>query len=143
VAERPDQSGRGKGKKMLTKRQPKARQKSQSDSPAPAIFDRAHLHQYTAGDGTLERELIGLFLAQFDPIRAQLSAAASADDWKFAAHTIKGSARSIGAPQIAALAEEIEAIGHDGAKRKRKAKVLARLVRAMAAFAVEAEKVVG
>ena len=129
---------------MLTKRQPKARQKSRSDSPDPAIFDRAHLHQYTAGDGALERELIGLFLAQFVPIRAQLSAAESADDWKFAAHTIKGSARSIGAPQIAALAEEIEAIGRNGAKKKgkAKAKVLARLDKAIAAFAVEAEKVV-
>jgi HPt (histidine-containing phosphotransfer) domain-containing protein len=139
----PDQSGRDKGKKMLTKGLPKARRKSQAAGPDPAIFDRAHLHQYTAGDGALERELVGLFLAQFGPIRAQLSAAASADDWKFAAHTIKGSARSIGAPQIAALAEEIETIGHDGAKKKGKAKVLARLDKALAAFAVEAEKVVG
>lgn len=123
---------------MLTKRKSKARQKNGTGSPDPAIFDRAHLHQYTAGDGALEGELIGLFLGQFAPIRAQLDAAASADDWKFAAHTLKGSARSIGAPQIAALAEELEVIGHG----RGRAKVLARLDKAMATFAVEAEKVI-
>lgn len=141
MAGRPGETGRDKGKKMLTKGRPKARQKSAADSPDPAIFDRAHLHQYTTGDGALEHELIGLFLGQFAPIRAQLDAAQSADDWKFAAHTLKGSARSIGAPQIAALAEELEAIGHGGTK-KGKARVLARLDKAMAAFAAEAEKVI-
>jgi HPt (histidine-containing phosphotransfer) domain-containing protein len=126
---------------MLTKGERKTRQKSETESPDPAIFDRAQLHQYTAGNGALERELIGLFLSQFTPIMTQLDAAASLDDWKFAAHTLKGSARSIGAPQIAALAEELEAIGRGGAKKGR-AKVLARLEKAMAAFAGEAEKIV-
>ncbi len=125
---------------MLTKGQPKARQKRQTDSPDPAIFDRSHLHQYTTGDGALERELIGLFLGQFEPIWTQLAVAASADDWKFAAHTLKGSARSIGAPKIAALAEKLEIIGYSGPKKGRAA-VLSQLDRAMAAFAAEAKKI--
>ena len=138
---RPDQAGRDKGKKMLTRGRNKTRQASNTEDADPAIFDRAQLHQYTAGDGALERELIGLFLGQFAPIRAQLDAAQSADDWKFAAHTLKGSARSIGAPKIAALAERLETMGYPGRKRGKEA-VLSKLDRAMAAFAIEAEKVV-
>jgi HPt (histidine-containing phosphotransfer) domain-containing protein len=137
----PDQAGRGKGKKMLTNGRTKRRQASKTEDADPAIFDRAQLHQYTAGDGALERELIGLFLGQFAPIRAQLDAARSGDDWKFAAHTLKGSARSIGAPKIAALAERLETMSYPGPKQRKQA-ILSELDRAMAAFALEAEKVV-
>lgn len=108
----------------------------------PAIFDRQHLSQYTGGDDALEGELIGLFLAQFTPVRAQLADAATEQDWKFAAHSIKGSARSIGAPRIATLAEEIEEIGLDG-PAERRTDVLTELDQAMAAFAAEAEKLLG
>jgi HPt (histidine-containing phosphotransfer) domain-containing protein len=137
---RPDQAGRDKGKKMLTRGRNKTRQASNTEDADPAIFDRAQLHQYTAGDGALERELIGLFLGQFAPIRAQLDAARSADDWKFTAHTLKGSARSIGAPKIAALAERLETMGYPRPKQRKQA-ILSELDRAMAAFAIEAEKV--
>lgn len=108
----------------------------------PTIFDRAHLRQYTNGDENLERELLGLFLGQFTPIRTQLHAAAQADDWKFAAHTLKGSARSIGAAQIGALAEKLELIGFT-APADIRATALAELDQAMAGFAAEAEKAVG
>ncbi|WP_119391268.1 Hpt domain-containing protein [Taklimakanibacter lacteus] len=108
----------------------------------PAIFDRAHLRQYTSGDENLERELLGLFLGQFTPIRTQLHAAAKADDWKLAAHTLKGSARSIGAPQIGAVAEKLELTGFTAPADSRAA-VLAELDQAMAGFAAEAEKVLG
>lgn len=124
---------------MLTKGVAQATQKTDAGATDPAIFDRVHLSQYTGGDDALERELIGLFLAQFAPVRTQLDAAASADDWKFAAHSLKGSARSIGAPRIAALTEEIEDIGWTG-EAKLKKRVLAELDEAMAAFAAEAEK---
>ena len=114
------------------------------DGPAidldPAIFDRKHLRQYTSGDGALERELLGLFLGQFTPIRTKLHGAATANDWKFAAHTLKGSARSIGAPQIGALAEKLELMGFEAPADSR-AQVLADLDQALAAFAAEAEKV--
>ena len=105
-----------------------------------AIFDREHLQQYTSGDTALERELLGLFLGQFKPLRTQLAAAASADDWKFAAHTLKGSARSIGAPQIGTVAEKLELIGFS-APEDAKAQVLVELDLALAAFTAEAEKV--
>lgn len=106
----------------------------------PAIFDRKHLRQYTSGDEGLERELLGLFLGQFTPIRGQLHAAATADDWKFAAHTLKGSARSMGATEIGALAEKLELLGF-AAEADGKAQILADLDQAMSAFATEAEKI--
>jgi HPt (histidine-containing phosphotransfer) domain-containing protein len=133
--------GRDKGKKMLTRGRTKTRRRSKTEDCDPAIFDRTQLRQYTTGDGALERELIGLFLGQFAAIRAQLDAAQSADDWKFAAHTLKGSARSIGAPKLAALAESLETMGYRGPGKSKEA-ILSKLGRAMAAFAVEAEKVV-
>jgi HPt (histidine-containing phosphotransfer) domain-containing protein len=124
---------------MLTKGVAQANQNTDAGAADPAIFDREHLSQYTGGDDALERELVGLFLAQFAPVRAQLDEAASADDWKFAAHSLKGSARSIGAPRIAALTDEIEDLGWTGEARLKR-RVLAELDQAMAAFAAEAEK---
>lgn len=124
----------------MPKGQSDAEQRNERGEVDPAIFDRAHLSQYTGGDQTLERELVSLFLGQFAPIRAQLDAAASPQDWKFAAHSLKGSARSIGAPQIASLAEKLETIGHGGQEAGRKV-LLDKLDEAMAAFAAEIEKI--
>ena len=54
--------------------------KADAGIPDPAIFDREHLKQYTGGDEALERELLGLFLAQFAPARAQLDDTASPEE---------------------------------------------------------------
>lgn len=124
---------------MLTKGRARAGGEAQPEALDRAIFDREHLRQYTSGDEALERELVGLFLAQFAPMRAQLAETASGEEWKFAAHSLKGSARSIGAPQIAALAEKLETFGRGEAVKGRK-KVLAELDEAMAAFAAGVEK---
>lgn len=120
---------------MLTKGRAQTNRNADAGIPDPAIFDREHLKQYTGGDEALERELIGLFLAQFVPARAQLDDTASPEEWKFAAHSLKGSARSMGAPRIAALAEELENLG-----QRARSEVLAELDEAMAAFAATAEK---
>jgi HPt (histidine-containing phosphotransfer) domain-containing protein len=107
----------------------------------PAIFDRVHLSQYTGGDAALERELVTLFLDHFAPVRRQLEAAQSAYDWKFASHSLKGSARSIGAPQLATLAEKIEAMGFEAPEASKK-QALDELEAAMADFAGEVKKIV-
>lgn len=75
-----------------------------SDDP----IDRAHLARYTLGSLTLEREILGLFLAQLPLSIEQLRFAATDREWQVAAHTIKGSARAVGAWEIAALAREAE-----------------------------------
>jgi HPt (histidine-containing phosphotransfer) domain-containing protein len=76
--------------------------------PDPAVFDCRLLDQYTAGDEKLEAELIGLFLGQLPQILLGISSARSAADWKFAFHTLKGAAASIGARELAGLAEHHE-----------------------------------
>ena len=140
MALRQDAVAGEKGKKMLTNGEADFGYDGPAIDLDPAIFDRKHLRQYTSGDLNLERELLGLFLGQFTPIRTQLVGAATANDWKFAAHTLKGSARSIGAPQIGELAEKLELMGFEAPADSR-AQVLADLDRALAAFAAEADKV--
>lgn len=71
-------------------------------------IDRAHLSRYTLGSALLEREILGLFLAQLPLSIEQLRFAATDREWHIAAHTIKGSAKAVGAGEIAALALEAE-----------------------------------
>lgn len=73
-----------------------------------APIDRAHLGRYTHGSLTLEREVLGLFLAQLPLSIEQLRFAATDREWQIAAHTIKGSAKAVGAWKVAALAVEAE-----------------------------------
>ncbi|MCC7250752.1 MAG: Hpt domain-containing protein [Hyphomicrobium sp.] len=76
--------------------------------PAAEPIDRVHLGRYTLGSPLLEREILGLFVAQLPLSIEQLRFAATDREWQTAAHTIKGSARAVGAWQIASLAREAE-----------------------------------
>ena len=95
--------------------EPEAGLESAPESGAdPEVLDLDHLARYTMGNRELERELLRLFRTQ---IRAQVTGVAQArdaQDWRFATHTLKGVARSIGAWAIADTAEKLEQIGHDG-----------------------------
>jgi HPt (histidine-containing phosphotransfer) domain-containing protein len=73
-----------------------------------SIFDLDHLRRYTLDDPALERELLGLFLAQAEVARSQLALAGSVEDWKLAAHSLKGSALAVGAVAIAHLSARLE-----------------------------------
>ncbi len=126
----------------MSKRPARRVQEREREEADPAIFDQEHLHQYTGGDPALERELVNLFLSHFVPVRTQLDAARSAQEWKFAAHSIKGSARSMGAPQIAALADRLDSLEFEVPKAS-KARLLDELDAAMAAFANEVKKTIG
>ena len=72
-----------------------------------------HLSRYTLGSPELEREILGLFVAQLPLSIEQLRFAVTDRDWQVAAHTIKGSARGIGAWAVAARAEAAERLGSD------------------------------
>jgi len=78
---------------------------------AAAPVDRVHLGRYTLGDSGLEREVLGLFLAQIPLTIESLQFAASDRDWQVAAHTLKGSGRAVGAWGIARLGVEAEKLG--------------------------------
>jgi HPt (histidine-containing phosphotransfer) domain-containing protein len=73
----------------------------------PAAIDEDHLGRMTLGDRRLEREVLELFLRQttilLDRIVGAAPPLAAA-----AAHTLKGSARGIGAWRVARAAEFLE-----------------------------------
>lgn len=71
--------------------------------------DLVHLSRHTFGDRDLEREVLALFLRQSRQCIARLKAGPASDDRRIVAHTIKGSARGIGAWRVAEIAGEVEA----------------------------------
>jgi HPt (histidine-containing phosphotransfer) domain-containing protein len=72
----------------------------------PAI-DFAHLARMTLGDKSLEAEVLALFDRQAVLLLARMRGAPAAAIAAFA-HTIKGSARGVGAWQVAETAEAVE-----------------------------------
>jgi HPt (histidine-containing phosphotransfer) domain-containing protein len=85
-----------------------------ADDRGPAAIDEAHLERMTLGDRRLEREVLELFLRQ---TTIMLDRIINADPPLAAAsaHTLKGSARGIGAWRVARAAELLETVaGEDG-----------------------------
>lgn len=110
-----------------------AASKSGHRKAAPVIFDRTHLAQYTMDSPELEREIIGLFVAQLPDILYRLQNVDSSADWRIATHTLKGSALAIGACKIGDLAKKLEPVNRPEQEAKRK-KLLSGLVRAVNEF---------
>ena len=84
------------------------RRRATSPEANAAVFDRAHLVRYTMESAELEREIITLFLVQLPSTMAMLREADSAEAWKLATHTLKGSAAAVGAKRINQLASDLE-----------------------------------
>ena len=78
----------------------------QALADGPAI-DLAHLARMTLGDSDLEAEVLALFQRQADLLLARMTSAPPAQTAAFA-HTLKGSARGIGAWRVAAAAQAVE-----------------------------------
>ena len=82
-------------------------------------IDRAHLAAQTFGDADLAAELLGLFADQCRRILPRLAdAALPAQDRADLAHTLKGSAASVGADRVRDLSAAAETAlrgGGDGA----------------------------
>lgn len=78
-----------------------------SIAPVDAAIDLGHLGRMTLGDARLEREVLQLFDRQAAMLMARMEGADPALV-AAAAHTIKGSARGIGAWHIARDAETVE-----------------------------------
>jgi HPt (histidine-containing phosphotransfer) domain-containing protein len=83
-------------------------------STAPAVafhprpVDLVHLALQTQGNRDLETEVLGLFLRQSTTQVARIAAATCAKGRFEAAHQLKGSARAIGAGDVADCAEAVE-----------------------------------
>jgi len=78
-----------------------------SEATSPPV-DLAHLRRYTMGDRELELEILGLFVQQLPITITALRDAPSEREWGRAAHTLKGSARAVGAWSLATIAESAE-----------------------------------
>lgn len=86
------------------------RHKPTAEAAAQPV-DRAHLARYTMGDPDLEREVLELFASQTWKTIAELREAETDRAWHVAAHTLKGSARAVGAWRVAREAELAERVG--------------------------------
>jgi HPt (histidine-containing phosphotransfer) domain-containing protein len=71
-------------------------------------IDRTHLFQMALGDHALAREVLAMFDRQIDMLIERIGAV-DPSDVAALAHTIKGSARSVGAWPTARAAEAVEA----------------------------------
>ncbi|MBV8849297.1 MAG: Hpt domain-containing protein [Methylobacteriaceae bacterium] len=87
----------------------------------PCPIDLIHLARQTHGDRDLEIELLGLFRRQavqiIERLSGDLRSNLAGDDipWRAdLAHTLKGSARAIGATRVAIKAEIYEVQARDG-----------------------------
>jgi HPt (histidine-containing phosphotransfer) domain-containing protein len=69
-------------------------------------IDVEHLARMTLGDDALRHEVLAMFLKQTGELLGALAARPS--DGAALAHTLKGSARAIGAFRVAACAEALE-----------------------------------
>jgi HPt (histidine-containing phosphotransfer) domain-containing protein len=81
--------------------------KQSSTRPTEQAIDVAHLGRMTFGEKGLEGEVLRLFNRQAAMLLARMQAA-SPDAVPSFAHTLKGSARGIGAWQVAKAAEAVE-----------------------------------
>lgn len=81
-----------------------------TDSPE---IDFEHLNQYVGGDPDLTREVFGLFRHQIEMWGRGLTADADDDMWTNVTHSIKGSARAVGAMNLAEACETAEALVGD------------------------------
>jgi HPt (histidine-containing phosphotransfer) domain-containing protein len=77
-------------------------------APDDGPIDIEHLKRMTLGDASLEREVLAMFSAQAAGLIGALCA--SPADAGALAHTLKGSARAIGAFGVADAAGDLEAL---------------------------------
>ena len=75
-----------------------------------AVLNWDHLRKFTLGNHGLEVEILGLFVMEMQKLLGNLEAADTQRDWNVACHTIKGSARGVGADELGDLAAHAEGL---------------------------------
>jgi len=83
--------------------------------PDEGFIDTVHLTRMTLGDEALKREVLTLFVRQSSDLVARMSSFPA--DMAAIAHTLKGSARGIGAFSAADTAERLECTSDPEEKR--------------------------
>lgn len=87
--------------------------KSDGKTAGQCPVDLVHLARHTLGNRELEQEILRLFCRQSEMLMVKMENAESSEELFAYAHTMKGSARGIGAWDVANLAEIVEAGGSD------------------------------
>ncbi|XSG82835.1 MAG: Hpt domain-containing protein [Methyloligella sp. ZOD6] len=99
---------------------PEEGEKLSTEARKTAAIDRVHLERYTLGDPDLEQELLSLFADQSGVYMERLREAKTSAAWRDAAHSLKGSAKAVGAFLVAAAAEAAETAAADCTFEERK-----------------------
>ena len=76
-------------------------------------IDFDHLNRYVGGDPDLTREVFGLFRNQVEMWGKGLKADVDDEVWESVTHTLKGSARAVGAMALSEACENAESITGD------------------------------
>lgn len=87
--------------------QPAGKVIDRASGAVATVIDRGHLTSMTLGDRDLEREVLQLFDRQADLLLARMHSSAP-QAVAALAHTLRGSASSIGANKVASAAEALE-----------------------------------
>jgi HPt (histidine-containing phosphotransfer) domain-containing protein len=82
-------------------------------------IDFTYLRRFTLGNKELEREVLFLFAEGAPGYLKALDEAVTAKEWHDAAHTLKGSARAVGAWRVARCAEVAEKLRFDIDRERR------------------------
>jgi two-component system, sensor histidine kinase and response regulator len=80
-------------------------------------FDPGYLEDMSGGDDEFVRDIISTFLENAQKLVDSLTTAASENNVEkaiYAAHTLKGSSRSVGANLLGDLCEELEKLARSG-----------------------------
>lgn len=85
-----------------------------ADSSFATAIDVGHLNRQTMGDRSLEREVLELFRRQSRILLFRLEALTNPKERADVAHTLKGSARGVGANRVAFAADELERAAKSG-----------------------------
>lgn len=83
---------------------------------AAKAVDYKHLRDQAAGNTGVMREVLELFVTHCEQVLAELENAQDAKAWKQWTHTLKGSARGVGAFAVADAAAEAERHSMDKSK---------------------------
>lgn len=81
-----------------------------TDGALETEIDFDHLNQYVGGDIDLTHEVFSLFKNQVDMLESSLDPAADDTVWEAVVHSIKGSARAVGAVRLAEICQKAEGL---------------------------------
>lgn len=111
-------------------------------SPVERPIDLEHLSRMTLGERELEREVLALFDRQAGMLIVKMREAVPAVVSAYA-HTLKGSARGIGAWSVARAAEAVETVANETDQSKLPDAKLASALAQLGAAIGEARHVIG